>query len=72
MGNSFNRKKVKQEFVVLMQKDAFCSNFSLFFKGALSCLREFLATESPLKMVKKAFYVTLKAFFVLEIFKFLW
>ena len=33
--------------------------FSLFVKGALSGLRQFLATESPLKMVKDAFYFTL-------------
>ena len=31
------------------------------FKGALSDLRQFLATESPLKMMKNAFYFTLKA-----------
>ena len=41
------------------------------FKGALSSLREFLATESPSKMTKNAFYFTLKALFVLKIFKFL-
>ena len=41
------------------------------FKGALSGLREFLATESPLKMMKNAFYFTSKALFVLKIFKFL-
>ena len=31
------------------------------FKGALSGLRQFLATESPLKMMKNAFYFTSKA-----------
>ena len=41
------------------------------FKGALWGLRQFLATESPLKMMKNAFYFTLKALFVLKIFKFL-
>ena len=41
------------------------------FKGALSGLRQFLATESPLKMMKNAFYLTLKALFVFNIFKFL-
>ena len=41
------------------------------FKGALSGLRQSLATESPLKMIKNAFYFTLKALFVLKIFKFL-
>ena len=40
-------------------------------KGALSDLRQFLATESPLKMMDNAFYFTSKALFVLKIFKFL-
>ena len=40
-------------------------------KGALSSLRQFLATESSLKMMKNAFYFTSKALFVLKIFKFL-
>ena len=40
-------------------------------KGALSGLRYFLETESPLKMMKNAFYFTLKALFVLKTFKFL-
>ena len=39
-------------------------------KGALSGLREFLATESPLKMMKNAFYFTSIALSVLKIFKF--
>ena len=39
-------------------------------KGVLSGLRPFLATESPLKMMKHAFYFTLKAPFVLKILKF--
>ena len=41
------------------------------FKGALSGLRQFLASESPLKMMRNAFYFTSKALFVLKIFKFL-
>ena len=41
------------------------------FKGALSGQRQLLATESPLKMIKNAFYFTSKALFVLKIFKFL-
>ena len=40
-------------------------------KAALSDLRQFLTADSPLKMVKKAFYFTSKALFVLLIFKFL-
>ena len=40
-------------------------------KGALLGLKHFLATENPLKMMKNAFYFTLKALFVLKIFKFL-
>ena len=41
------------------------------FKGALSGLIQILANESPLKMMKNAFYFTSKALFVLKIFKFL-
>ena len=40
-------------------------------KGALSGLGQFLAFASPLKMMKNDFYFTLKARFVLKIFKFL-
>ena len=40
-------------------------------KGALSGLRQFLTTESPLRMMKNTFYFTSKALFVLEIFRFL-
>ena len=36
----------------------------------MSGLRQFLATESPLQMMINAFYFTLKAPFILEIFKF--
>ena len=44
---------------------------SLDIKGALSGLRQFFATESPLKMMKDDFYFTSKALFILKIFKFL-
>ena len=46
-------------------------NISFCVKGAVYGLRQFLTTESPLKMMKNAFYFTLKALFVLRIFKFL-
>ena len=35
--------------------------YFLDFKGALSGLRQFLVTESPLKMISNAFYFTSKA-----------
>ena len=38
-------------------------------KGAFSSLRQFLAAESLLKMMKNAFCFTSKAFFVLKVFK---
>ena len=41
------------------------------FKGALSGLRQFFATESPLKMIKSSFYFTLKALFILKNYKLL-
>ena len=40
-------------------------------KDALSDLRQFLPTESSLKMMKNAFYFTSKALSVLKILKFL-
>ena len=40
-------------------------------KGTLSGLRQFLAADSPLKMMKNAFYLTSKGLFILKIFKFL-
>ena len=40
-------------------------------QGALSGLRQFLATESRLEMMENAFYFTSKALFVLKISKFL-
>ena len=43
----------------------------LHLKDALSCLRQFLATQSPLKMMKNASCFSSKAPFVLKIFKFL-
>ena len=40
------------------------------FKGARSGLIQFLATESPLKIMKNAFYFTMRALFVLKILSF--
>ena len=40
----------------------------LALKGALSFLRQFLATESPLKVMKNVFCFISKALFVLKIF----
>ena len=42
------------------------------FKDAPSVLIQFLATESPLKMMTNASYFTIKALFVLKIFIFLY
>ena len=54
----------------IMKKDNTVITITLF-KGALSGLRQLLATESPLKIMKDVFCFTLKALFVLMIFKFL-
>ena len=43
----------------------------LIVKGTLSGVRLFLANERTLKTMKNSFYFTLKALFVLKIFKFL-
>ena len=42
-----------------------------WFKGLLSGLRQFLANESSLKIMKNIFYFIAKALFALKIFKFL-
>ena len=55
----------------LEDPDLLIKDVSELTKGAFSGLRQFLATESPLKMMKNAFYFTSKAPFVLQIFKFL-
>ena len=69
-------------WVICYGKVSYCFNFHQIFpeelnwvgekiKGALYGLRQFLATEGPLKMMKNVFHFTLKALFVLKIFKFL-
>ena len=46
-------------------------NFSKYFvKGALSGLRQFLASKSTLKMMKKTFHCTLRVLFLLKILNF--
>ena len=48
-----------------------CLQKSCGFKGALSSLGQFLATENPLKPTKNAFYFILNALIVLKAFKLL-
>ena len=68
---------MKVDFDHIHVRDIDCSKpfFDLFssefFKGTLSDLRQFLATKSPSKAVKNVFCFTLKARFLLKIFKFL-
>ena len=59
INNQFSLINIKKSFSITL------------IKGALSGLRQYLANESPLKLMKNAFYFTLKPFFVLKIFKFL-
>ena len=47
-----------------------CSIETVIFEGAPSSLRQFLATENSLKIMKNAFYFTLKALLVLKILDF--
>ena len=56
---------------ILMRKIWMITKHFGNIKGALSGLRQFLETESPLKMMKNAFYLTSKVLFVLKIFNFL-
>ena len=47
-----------------LRENELMSLFWYYLKGTLSGLRKFLAIESPLKMMKNAFYFTSKAVFV--------
>ena len=67
-GTSHNRLKKEVTSVNAYFKLLFTE---IGFKVALSGLRQFLANEAPLKMMKNAFYFTSKVLFVLKIFKFL-
>ena len=58
-------------WITLARYEKYLPNFATSIKGALSGLTQFLAMESPLTMMKNAFYFTSKAFFVLKIFTFL-
>ena len=53
----------RQENLVLQKHSCYKGT-----KVALSGLRQFLPNESPLKMMKNAFYFTVKALFFLKIF----
>ena len=71
-GNTW-KSSVKKTVLVTSQTYQLHSTLYWCFhwiKGALQGLRQFLITESPLKMMKNA-YFTLKALFVLKIFMFL-
>ena len=57
---------------IILKFNYFYTNNYFFhqIKGTLSGLRQFLITESPLKMMKNGFCFTLKALFVIKIFTF--
>ena len=54
----------------MAEENIFVYKLSFVIKGALSGLRQFLATENALKMMKNAFYFTSKAIFILKTFNF--
>ena len=62
------KTQLKLNFIEFEREVKISVHFTL---KALSNLGQFLATESALKMMKKTFYFTLKAIFVLKIFKLL-
>ena len=60
-------------FVICVEAIIYLSLYNILdctFKGALSGLRQFLATENSLKLMKNAFYFISKALFVLKISNF--
>ena len=58
-------------FETSLLNDFHKKNWKETLKDAVEGLRQFLESESPLKKLKNAFYFTLKALFILKIFKFL-
>ena len=64
---SFIMIPVSEDSPIFAEKRKFCPKRSTTtkVKSALSGLRQFLANERPLKMMKNAFYFTLKALFKL-------
>ena len=62
---------VTHKYKSIYEKCIFHMNISSLpfnFDELYALLRQFLPTESPFKMMKNAFYFTLKAIFVLKIF----
>ena len=51
-----------------LSKTIDADGMAVYIKGALSGLRQFLAPEISLKLMKNAFHFTLKALFILNIF----
>ena len=66
---NFIKKKEKRLFRGTPPDD--CSCWSLSLKALSQVWDNFWATESPLKMIKNAFYFISKALFILKIFRFL-
>ena len=65
------RTASKYSFFTLKQVRLLKAN-EFYLEGALSGLIQFLATESPLKLMKNVFYFTLRIIFILKIFKVLY
>ena len=55
----------------MKKKKCFVRYYIHHFQGTLEGLRQFLITESPLEMMKNAFYFILKAHFVLKFLSYL-
>ena len=63
---------LKLESIVIFPKSKVkLMSHHFMFKSPLLSLMQFLAAGRALKMMKNAFYVMLKTFFVFKIFKFL-
>ena len=73
--NSFrlDTSKQAQEVLFITKVSLISQSFVyliVIFRGALSGLRQFLAIENLLKIMKNVIYFTSKAFFILKILKF--
>ena len=66
---SYIKHITKHVFILFEGQKRYRKCRSKSIKGALSGLRQFLATERPLRKMKNAFYFTSNVLFVLKLFK---
>ena len=71
LNDTVHESKSEKKYDIYLTDTLFGMDEKRKIIGALSGLRQFLATESPLKVMKNVFYFALKTLYILKIFTFL-